>query len=106
VPAIANKTEALTFRTASFFRRNLRVSQSRLLLLLATSRVRVSLTKGYPLFCVEHVQVSRVTKPTPPGMCFADPPGTAPRPKDEKPLHPDARVSPSGFRDSPSMEAT
>jgi hypothetical protein len=59
VPAIANKTEALTFRTASFFRRNMDVSQSKLLLLLATNRVRVRLTKGYPRYCLEDVQAFR-----------------------------------------------
>jgi hypothetical protein len=63
VPATANKTEALTFRTASFIRHNMRVSQSTLLLLLATAQVRVRLTKGYPQFCLEDINAFRKVCP-------------------------------------------
>jgi hypothetical protein len=63
VPATANKTSALTFKTASYFRRSMHVSQSTLLLLLATAQVRVRLTKGYPQFCLEDVNAFRKACP-------------------------------------------
>jgi hypothetical protein len=63
MPTIATKTNALTFKSAGYFRHHMSTSQSTLLLLLATSRVRVRLTNGYPLFCLEDVQAFRRTRP-------------------------------------------
>jgi hypothetical protein len=56
MPAAAQKIETLTFRAAGYFRFKRRVSQSLLLFLVATSRVRVKLTSTYPLYCLEDVE--------------------------------------------------
>lgn len=63
MPAIANKTEALTFKSASYFRHHMHVSQSTLLLLVTTAQVRVRLTSGYPQFCLEDINAFRKVCP-------------------------------------------
>jgi hypothetical protein len=52
----ALQIEKLTFRAAGYFRHELRVSNSLLLFLVSTNRIRVRQTSTYPVYCLEDVE--------------------------------------------------